>query len=133
MKSQIKMKALLAVMIGLAASSCTKENVVYGTETLAPTHTVTYIVDGQQYYDNPQTYEDWSVFLDRMVALAEEGYTVQFWRGNVQTSATKEKVTYSTSNLQEAKAWCKQKIDEGYIVTMTYNQATGKYDCVAYK
>ena len=90
MKNQIKMMALLAVF-GLAASSCTKENVVYDTEVLATAHTVTYIVDGRQYYDNPQTEEEWSLFLDRMVALAEEGYTVQFWRGDVQTSATKEK------------------------------------------
>ena len=132
MKNQIKMMALLAVF-GLAASSCTKENVVYDTEVLATAHTVTYIVDGRQYYDNPQTEEEWSLFLDRMVALAEEGYTVQFWRGDVRTDSTKEKVTYSTPNLQEAKAWCSQKMAEGYIVTMTYNQATGEYDCIAIK
>ena len=124
--------ALLAVL-GLAASSCTKENVANGTDVVVSTHTVTYVVDGRQYYDNPQTETDWSLFLDRMVALAEEGHTVQFWRTGVQMPSAKEKVTYSTEDINEATAWCKQKMDEGYIVTMTYNQATGKYDCVAYR
>ena len=124
------MMALMAVL-GLAVTSCTKENLVEEMNVVAMTHSVVYIVDGRQYYDNPKTEEEWSVFLDRMIALAEEGHSVQFWRNDVQTSSTKEKVTYTTNNYEDAKAWCKQKINEGYNVTMSYDQATGVYTCIA--
>ncbi len=130
MKNQIKAMALVAVL-GLMATSCTKESVTDGIGVVATAQSAVYIVDGQQYYANPQTEEEWSVFLDRMFALVEEGHTVQFWRSGVQTFSTKEKVTYTTTSLADAKAWCAQKMEEGYIVTMTYDQSTGVYTCIA--
>ena len=130
MRRQIKKLALLAVF-GLASVSCTKENVVNDTDIVVTAYTASYIVDGQQFYLNPQTDEEWSAFLDRMLALAEEGYTVHFWRAGVQASSSKEKLTYTTGNYEEAKEWCKQKKDEGYWVTITYDQLTGQYTCIA--
>lgn len=132
MKNRIKLMALLAVL-AVTATGCTKENVEDNMGIVATTHSVTYIVDGQQYYANPQTEEEWSLFLDRMFALTEEGRTVNFWRSDVQTSSTKEKVTFTTTSLLDAKAWCKQKANEGYTVTMTYDQETGEYTCIAIK
>lgn len=134
MQKQFKLMALMAVLC--MATGCTKEGDTDDmgiTVAVATAHTVTYIVDGRQYYDNPQTDEEWNAFLDRMAALVDEGYAVQFWRSGLRMAATKEKVTYSTENLDDAKAWCKQKVAEGYTVTMVFNQATGKYDCIAYK
>ena len=128
-KNQIRAMALV-VVLGLMASGCTKEN-VDEIGVVATANSAIYIVDGQHYYANPQTEEEWSAFYERMVALAEEGYTVHFWRNGVQTSCTKEKVTFTTTSHAEAVAWCKQKADEGYNVTMTYNQQTGKYTCIA--
>ena len=130
MNKQIKMMALLAVL-GLMAASCSKENTMTGIGDVATSYSAIYIVEGQHYYSNPQTEEEWSAFLDRMFALAEEGYTVQFRRNGVQMSSAKEKVTYTTTSLSDAKAWCKQKVEEGYSVNMTYNQQTGVYTCVA--
>ena len=130
MKKQIKMMALL-VVLGLTAASCTKENAMDGIGDVATSYSAIYIVEGQHYYANPQTEEEWSLFLDRMFALAEEGYTVQFMRNGVQTSSTKEKVTYTTTSLSDAKAWCRQKVEDGYDVTMTYDQQTGVYTCIA--
>ena len=121
---------LLAAML-LCLAGCTKENVAGDTHDGVATSSVTYLVGGQQYYSNPQTDEDWSAFFDRMFALVEEGHTVQFWRSGVQTFSTKEKVTYTTTSLADAKAWCAQKMEEGYIVTMTYDQSTGVYTCIA--
>ena len=121
--------ALMAVL-GLATASCTKEDVANDTGIVVGTYTASYLVDGQQYYANPQTDEEWSAFLDRMLALAKEGYTVQFWRDGVQASSAKEKVTYTTNDYEDAKAWCKQKKDEGYWVTITYDHETGTYTCI---
>ncbi len=130
MKNQIKAMALVAVL-GLMATSCTKESAMDGIGVVDTAQSAVYIVDGQQYYANPQTEEEWSAFLDGMFALVEEGHTVQFWRRGVQTSCTKKKVTYTTTSLADAKAWCNQMANEGYHVTMTYDQSTGVYTCIA--
>lgn len=130
--SKLKSIVLLAVL-GLAVASCTKENVTDDTYVVATASSVTYFIDGQQYYANPQTDEEWSAFLDRMLALAKEGYTVRFERTGVgqQTNVAKEKVTYITDNEKDAKLWAAQMVLHGYQVTITFDQTTGKYTCVA--
>lgn len=123
---------LLAAML-LCLAGCTKENVAGDTHDGAATSSVTYLVGGQRYYSNPQTDEDWSAFFDRMFALAKEGYAVRIVRtdANRQVNTSKEKVTYTTDNYNDAKAWAKQKTLEGYEVTITFNQQTGIYTCIA--
>ena len=130
--NKIKSIVLLAAL-GLTLASCTKENVANDTYVVAATASVTYFVNGQQHYANPQTEEEWSVFLDRMFALAEEGYAVRFWRTDTyqQTAAAKEVVTYTTHEYKQAKQWALEKELEGYVVTITYNQQTGEYTCIA--
>ncbi len=131
-KPRTKLMAVL-VLLGLAAVGCTKENVVNDTYVVATvTQSATYTVDGIQYYANPQNDDEWSDFLDRMFALAEEGHTVQFWRSAVQNgNATKDVLTYITTDLGLAKKWAKQKKEEGYVVSIHYNQETGEYHCIA--
>jgi len=132
MKRQIKMMALIAVL-GLGAASCTKETESDNIVIVTTTQTATYVVDGRQYYANPQSEEEWSEFLDRMFALAEEGHSVQFWRNDVRVESSKETLTYNTSNLEDAQKWCKEKKDAGYTVSLTYNQETHEYNCIAVK
>ena len=117
----MKLIVLLALLGGVTAS-CTKENVTESPCIVASTRSVTYVVDGRQYYADPQTEEEWSEFLDRMLALAEEGHSVQFWRNGVRTSSSKEKIVYTTTSQSDAKAWCDQKAHEGYTVSMTYGE-----------
>ena len=73
----MKMKQLrniaLLIVLGLAAVSCTKENTNGNNYAITPFQSATYVVDGRQYYDNPQTDEEWAAFFDRMLALAKEG------------------------------------------------------------
>lgn len=124
---------LLVAAFGLVIASCTKENTEADTCIVATVSSVSYFVDGQQYYANPQTEEEWSEFLDRMFALAEEGYAVRFIRNDngQQVNASKEKVIYTTESYTDAKAWALQKTLEGYEVTISYDQSTGKYTCIA--
>ena len=130
--NKFKTIVLLAVL-GLTFASCTKENVADDTYAVATASSVTYFINGQQCYANPQTEEDWLAFLDRMMALAEEGCAVRLMRTGTtqQANAAKEKVTYTTSSYEDAKAWTLQKILEGYEVTITFDQQTGKYTCIA--
>ena len=133
-KKQIRL-IVLALFWGVLCTGCTKEEASIDANVAATTNAVTYIVDGQHYYANPQTEEEWSAFFERMFALAEEGYTVRFWNNNTrdQTAATKDVVTFSTSDKAKAEAWRKEKMNAGYDVSMTYNQETGEYDCIAVK
>lgn len=125
------MAALL--LFGLTTVGCTKEKVVDDTVVVATiTQTVSYVVDGIHYTANPQNDDEWSDFLDRMIALAEEGHTVQFWRNGIQNGdASKEVVTFTTTEGELAKEWAKKKKDEGYIVTIDYNPQTGEFTCIA--
>lgn len=129
---KVKSIVLLAVL-GLTLAGCTKENVAEDTCVVAAASSVTYFINGQQYYANPQTDAEWSAFLDRMLALAEEGYAVRFVRTGVsqQASAAKEKVVYTTTSYQDAKLWAAQMALQGYEVTITFDQQTGKYTCIA--
>ena len=68
-----------------------------------------------------------------LFALAREGYTVRVIDENTNLCETcaKEKVTYTTKNKNDAIAWSLEKINEGYDVTISFNQETGEYTCVA--
>lgn len=134
MTSKINFKlAIVFTLLGLAMVGCTQDSVFSNTQSESSTFSVTYIVQGRSYYENPITDEEWSSFLDRMLALAEEGYTVQFWGAGTPTYPSKEKITHTTTSQDEAKEWCRTKEEEGYRVTLTYNQATGVYTCIAVK
>ena len=129
---KIKLMLFLA-LFGCETVSCTKEEMIKEQYSVAACQSATYVVDGQQYYANPQTDEEWAAFFDHMFALAEEGHTVQFWRNGQkpQFASTKEVETFKTKNREEALKWVKDKEDQGYTVTMTFNQQTREYTCIA--
>jgi hypothetical protein len=63
--------------------------------------------------------------------LVESGYTVVVKQNN--TVSTKEKLTYSSYNWDEAYDWYKQKKSEGYSVSIVQDKTTGEYICTAEK
>lgn len=123
---------ILFAVLGVTLASCTKET-LSDTRVVTVEPSVTYFVNGQMHSSNPQTEEEWSMFFDRMLALAQEGYQVRIRRSDIpqEVLAAKEKVTYTTTDYNKAKAWANQKVIEGYEVTMTFNQETGEYTCIA--
>ena len=135
-RPRIKLVALLAVL-GLATVGCSKENLVNDNDNVVVatiTQSASYTVDGIHYYSNPMNDDEWSAFLDQMFALAEEGHAVQFWRNdNQRGNAAKEVVTFTTTDVNKAKKWAADKIEEGYAVSISYNQQTGEYTCIAIK
>lgn len=126
--------ALLAVL-SLATASCQKEDVspLVGTEQTSETIRVTYSINGVV-YQTTLSESEWDAFVERMIALAREGYEVSFSKNRSSlASQSKEKVTFVTTSEQEAHNWAKDMTNNGYDVTISYNQATGEYTCVAYK
>ena len=75
MKKTIKTVALLTVL-SVAAVGCQKETIVVpqtGVETLDTVYTVRYSVNGESYTETFIGEQAWADFLQRMLALAEEG------------------------------------------------------------
>ena len=126
----------LFAMISLTTVSCQKENLVetaiQSVENSAA-RTIRYTVNGTAYRQVIHSDEDLDALMLTLFALAREGYTVRVIDENTNLCETcaKEKVTYTTKNKNDAIAWSLEKINEGYDVTISFNQDTGEYTCVA--
>jgi len=70
-----------------------------------------------------------------MLALAEEGHTVSF--RNEETAlrgdSSKDVVTYTTTSHDDAYKWADKMSNEGYTVTIRFDNETGIYTCNAIK
>ena len=129
--------ALFAVL-GTLAVSCQKENIIDETSIVAENnkvYTVCYTVDGVTHHLTLIGDDVWHDFMNRMFALAEEGHEVSF--RNEETASrvvsTKDVVTYSTKDRDKAFAWADAMVEEGYTVTVRFDENTGIYTCYAIK
>lgn len=128
----------LFIVLSMTAISCQKDNFndVIGNQTeVTMSRSVSYMVDGTLYHATLHSDAEWTVFLQRMFAIAREGHSVVFAKGNTITtmSNTKEVVTFTTTNEEEANHWAEQMTENGYSVTISYDKKTGEYTCIAVK
>ena len=134
MKKQIKTLAIF-IALSMVAASCQKEEVLLpipvGQETTA--NIANYTVDGKTFQAPINSDQDWSEFLYRMLALAEEGHTVTISSRVSATSSTKEIVTYTTTSKPDAYNWADNMIAQGYDVTVHFDNNTGIFTCIAVK
>ena len=136
MSIHFKTVALLATL-SLAATGCQKENVLPtiggGIEQTTGTILVTYSINGEVYQATLDESE-WDAFVERMLALAREGYEVSFSKNrSTLTSQSKEKVTFVTTDEKEAQTWAHNMTELGYVVSITFDTGTGEYICIAVK
>lgn len=127
--------ALFAVL-GTLAVSCQKENIIDETNIVAENdsvYKVSYTVDGVTNQLTLVGEEAWHDFLNRMIAMAEEGHEVSFRNEDAASRvvSAKEKVTYTTSNHDEAYAWAEAMMKDGYAVSIHFDKETGIYTCYA--
>ncbi len=123
----IKLFALLAAVLTLAA--CNKDK-----EELRHERDIVYTVAEETTTVHLATEAEWQALLDRFCDYAEEGSEVTFYNANHKAtkSATKEAVTYSTTDREAMKRWMAQMEDEGKTVTVTYDSQTGIWNGTAY-
>ena len=129
--------ALFAVL-GSLAVSCQKENIIDETNIVAENgsvYKVSYTVDGVTHQLTLVGDEAWHDFLNRMVALAEEGHEVTFRNEEAASRivSTKETVTYTTPNHDDAINWAAKMADDGYTVTIIFDEENKVYNCYAIK
>lgn len=136
MNRTIKLAACLA-LLGTVAVGCQKENfsaTQIATEENESVYAVSYSIDGENHSVTLVGDAAWTDFLNWMLALSEEGHNVAFrLNTNRQEAATKEEITYTTSDHDDAYAWAKQKGEEGYTVYISFDDKTGIYTCLAVK
>lgn len=128
----------LVAMLGALAVSCQKENIIDEPPVVAENgtvYTVSYAVDGVTHQLTLVGDEAWRDFLNRMMALAEEGHEVTFRNEEAASRvvSTKEVVTYSTSSHDDAYSWAEKMVDDGYTVTITFDKEKKIYTCYAIK
>ncbi len=135
MNRTVRNLALLAAL-ALATTACQKDNEMLplnSTEQTSETIQVVYAINGEV-YQTTLNESEWDAFIERMLALAREGYEVTFSRNTSSlASQSKEKFIYVTNNKQEAYAWAHNMSNQGYIVTITYDETTGEFTCIAVK
>jgi UDP-N-acetylmuramate-alanine ligase len=130
--------ALFAVLSTLAVG-CQKDNVsdfVQGTSISesSTVYTVLYSVNGVQHKITLYSEAEHQAFIRELLALAKQGYTVIFYDENsVSQTATKEVVTYSTSSEAEAVAWMVKMEKDGYYVSVTFDDKTNTFNCIAWR
>ena len=135
-KKTIKIMALLAVL-SVAAVSCQKENLVPSTpaEVITDNQAVyiyQYEVNGIRSRITLRGEAERADFINRMLALAQEGNTVSFFDETQYTqNFTKEDVTYTTKDKEDALNWASSMLDLGYAVTIEYDKNKGIYNCTA--
>ena len=126
----------LFAMIGTLAVSCQKENVFDNTQIemeQSAVYKVCYSIDGVSYRITLIGDGTWHDFLNRLFDLAEAGHTVSFRIENSpsQIASSKEVVTYTTTSHDDAYKWAEKMGNEGYNVTVTFDERTGIYTCTA--
>ncbi len=96
---------------------------------------MSYAVDGVTHQLTLVGDEAWHDFLNRMMALAEEGHEVTFRNEEAASRvvSTKETVTYTTSNHDDAYNWAEKMLNDGYAVTIRYDKEKKIYTCYAFK
>lgn len=135
MKNRIIYVALIAVL-GVTAVSCQKEqNVGPQTSVTEPAakYTVTYSVNGVVHTALLQSDEELNALLRQLMAYARQGYRVVVADSMSTSSLTssKETVVYTTTDEGEALSWAEEKVKEGYIVDISFDETTGVYTCTA--
>ncbi len=128
----------LFALLGTLAVSCQKENIIDETNIVAENgsvYKVSYTVDGVTHQLTLVGDEAWHDFLNRMMALAEEGHEVTFRNEEASSRvvSTKETVTYTTSDHDDAYSWAAKMVDDGYTVTITFDKEKKIYTCYAIK
>ena len=90
-----------------------------------------YVVAGTSHTAILTNDVDWSLFMDNVFAMAKEGYTVEIQGNSNSDMKYKETVTFTTTSEGEAKNWTTNMLLQGYDVSISYDDSTGVYTCIA--
>jgi hypothetical protein len=94
---------------------------------------VGYIACGDQHQVAVTGDDSWHSLLDTLFAAAESGCVVTFWNPDAFSIKQADTVTINTTDRREAYRWGEEMYDNGYIVSIVYDENTGTYRGAAIK
>lgn len=129
-------KLSLMAMLATVVSGCQKETlteVECPAVVVAEQNAVHYTIDGIPYSIVIYNDDEWSEFMKSMMSQSRNGRRVVIEKGNRDSRdmATKETLVYTTTDESSASKWTKEKVAAGYVVTMSYNEKTKEFICIA--
>ena len=77
--------------------------------------------------------DGWHALLDSLLTAAEGGCRVTFWNPDAVSSKAADTVTINTADRQQAYRWGEEMYDQGYVVSIIYDESTGTYHGTAVK
>lgn len=137
MKKTMTTMALIAVL-GTMATGCQKEttnDAMWCATESSEARKVNYTVDGEAHQIELSSEADWDAFVAYTMELAKKGHSVSMADegANSIAYAVKEAIVFRTPNQDEAEAWTKRMVDEGYRVDVAFDKEKGDFICVATK
>lgn len=128
----------LFIVLSMAAVSCQKEtffDVDGNAVEQSVSRKVSYMIDGVFYQATLHNDADWDALMHRLLTLAREGHHVVIAQGDSVTSLSmsKDVITFTTTSEEEANHWAEQMIQQGYSVSINFDDEAGEWKCIAYK
>lgn len=135
MKKYFLPVALISLLSAMSVS-CQKENLNNSSVEITESctgHQLSYTINGVLHQATFSNDDDYNSFVVYLVGLAKEGYAIEFCNSDRYQSdnLSKETVVYTTKSSDDAAKWGATMADAGYSVTISYDDETGIYTCIA--
>lgn len=123
-------------LLGLLSAGCQKEAVLerpIPVEQGVSSYTVRYSNGETTWQTTLNENVDLEGFILRLMALAREGYTISVSNNKSSSGivSCKKTVVYRTTSEEDAANWSVRMAKEGYMVTITVDENTHEYVCIA--
>ena len=112
---------LLGTLLLLMATGCQKENPINETfrqERLQNCQIIYYVVDGTSLHTTVTNNNEFSILIEKLLAMAQEGHSIQSIRNNASQNENlaKEVEHFQTKDAKEMAEWVQQMTDKGFKV-----------------
>ena len=126
--------ALLSVVLSGAMASCQKESEMEPSQELSQksltqeTPILFFWIDGEEHYRKFDSQEERDEFIRHLIHLTFEGHIITIESNNKPEFAPeeKDKQTFETTNKDEMDEWAIKMWTKGYIVSINYDEGSGK-------
>ncbi len=134
MKKIVRPISFLA-FLAMAATSCQKDNndILFNAGEKLDGFQMQYKVSEISRIVKLSNDNDWDLFMDDILALVRNGYTVEITGTSPSAIKYKETIIFTTTNANEVKIWVNNMVSQGYAVTVSYDENTGVFTCIARK
>ncbi|MBR5832268.1 MAG: hypothetical protein IKY79_06595 [Bacteroidales bacterium] len=134
MKKRIAKIMLLSVALSGTMVSCQKDDEMISSQELSQkslaqeTPILFFWIDGEEHYRKFDSQEEREEFIRHLIHLTFEGHIITIESNNKPEFAPeeKDKQTFETTNKDEMDEWAIKMWTKGYIVSINYDEGSGK-------